>query len=49
LSDVFDREERLIERVRLQPGRSVVGFGSGTVYATREDDLGLLWLERYRV
>lgn len=48
LLDVFDREGRLLERIRLPAGRSVVGFGLGTVYATREDDVGLLWLERYR-
>lgn len=48
LLDVFDGEGRLLERIRLPAGRDVVGFGDGTIYATREDEVGLLWLERYR-
>ncbi len=29
-------------------GRDVAGVGRGTLYVTREDDDGLLWLELYR-
>jgi len=46
--DVFGSDANLLGAVTLPPGRQVVGFGPGTLYATRTDDLGLQWLERYR-
>lgn len=49
LFDVFGADGRRVARYRLQAGRVLVGFGRGTVYATREDDVGLKWVERYRV
>ena len=48
LFDVFDATGTRVRQVRLPEGRDVVGFGRGTLYATREDDDGLLWLELYR-
>jgi hypothetical protein len=48
LFDVFDSLGRRIRQVRLPEGRDVVGFGRGSMYATREDEDGLLWLEIYR-
>jgi hypothetical protein len=46
--DVFDRDGRLQGAVVLPPGRRLVGFGRGTLYAVRTDELGVAWLERYR-
>ena len=46
--DVFGQDAELKGAVTLPAGRRVVGFGRSTVYATRTDDLGLQWLERYR-
>jgi hypothetical protein len=44
--DVIDRDGRLVDRVQLQPGRQVVGFGPhGVVYLAARDDRGA-WLER---
>ena len=48
LFDVFDATGTRVRQVRLPEGRDVVGFGRGTLYVTREDDDGLLWLELYR-
>jgi hypothetical protein len=48
LFDVFDTTGRRTRQVRLPMGRDVVGFGRGRMYATREDEDGLLWLESYR-
>lgn len=48
LVDVFGADARLKARVRLPAGRRIVGFGAGTVYLIRTDDLGLQYLERYR-
>jgi hypothetical protein len=33
--------------VTIPAGCSLMGFGDGTVYLTRRDDLGFQWLERY--
>jgi hypothetical protein len=49
LFDVFGADGRRVARYRLPAGRVLVGFGRGTAYATREDDVGLKWVERYRV
>jgi hypothetical protein len=44
--DVIDGDGRLIDRVQLQPGRQIVGFGPhGVVYLTARDERGA-WLER---
>jgi hypothetical protein len=44
--DVIDGSGRLVDRVQLQPGRVIVGFGPhGVVYMTARDDRGA-WLER---
>ena len=48
LFDVFDATGTRVRQVRLPEGRDVVGFGRGTLYVTREDDDGLLWLELYQ-
>lgn len=46
--DVFGPDANLQRAITLPAGRRIVGFGQGTVYVTRADDLGLQWLERYR-
>jgi hypothetical protein len=44
--DVIDGSGRLVDRLQLQPGRQVVGFGpNGVVYLSARDDRGA-WLER---
>lgn len=44
--DVIDGTGHLIDRVQLQPGRQIVGFGPrGVVFMTAHDDRGA-WLER---
>jgi hypothetical protein len=44
--DVIDGSGRLVDRVQLQPGRQIVGFGPrGVVYMSARDDRGA-WLER---
>ncbi len=45
--DVFDDAGNLKARVMLPAGRAIVGFGRDAIYATRTDELGLQWLERY--
>jgi hypothetical protein len=45
--DVLDATGRLIARVRLAAGESLVGFGRGTVYTVRRDDDDLQYLRRY--
>lgn len=47
--DVFGPEANVQGAITLPAGRQVVGFGRGAVYVTRTDDLGLQWLERYRL
>ncbi len=47
LIDVFDANGRHRGAVALPEGREVVGFGEGSVYLARGDDLGFQWLERY--
>jgi hypothetical protein len=49
--DVVSREGKVIDRVQLQPGRSILGFGKGgVVYAVAREDSGA-WIEmsRWRV
>lgn len=47
LYDVFDARGRRVAQVRLEGDRRVVGFGDGTVYVERGDELEFAWLERY--
>ncbi len=47
--DVFDRSGARTAIVELPVNRRIVGFGSGTLYATVADQDDLLTLERYRV
>lgn len=45
--DVFDAEGRHVGAVTIPARSSLRGFGDGTLYLTRRDDLGFQWLERY--
>ena len=47
LIDVFDGGGNHVAVIQLPAGREVVGFGSGSVFLARGDDLGFMWLERY--
>jgi hypothetical protein len=52
--DVFDNGGIRLGFIELPPQSKVIGFGTGAepgfdVYLTRTDDVGLIWLERYRV
>jgi len=46
--DVFDEAGRLVREVEMLPGRRVVGFGPGVLYAVYGDDFDLEYVERYR-
>lgn len=46
--DVFDASGQRVARVTLPAGRTLVGFGEGTLYAYRTDADDLQWLERYQ-
>ncbi|MFQ5679631.1 MAG: hypothetical protein ACE5HP_09245 [Gemmatimonadota bacterium] len=46
--DLFGPDGRRQGRVRLPPGRRLVGFGEGTLYLMRRDAVDFEWLERYR-
>jgi len=45
--DVFDGAGDRVGSVTIPLRSSLRGFGEGTLYLTRRDDLGFLWLERY--
>ena len=46
--DVVSREGIVVDRVQLQPGRSILGFGrAGIVYMAARDDSGA-WIEKSR-
>lgn len=52
--DVFDREGLRLGSVDLPPGSKVIGFGArpatqDRLYLTRTDEVGLVWLESYRL
>lgn len=47
LVDVFDARGNRVAVIELPDDREVVGFGRGSVYLARGDDLGFMWLERY--
>ena len=45
--DVFDGAGDRVGSVAIPVRSSLRGFGDGTLYLTRRDDLGFQWLERY--
>lgn len=46
--DIFDATGKLIGRATLKPNSSIVGFGNGTIYVSRQDpEDDLRYLERY--
>jgi hypothetical protein len=47
--DVIDETGQVVEQVKLPHRRRLVGFGAGTIYAVRIDDVDLEYLERYRL
>jgi hypothetical protein len=47
--DVFGMNGAIKGRVLLPAGRQIVGFGDGVVYAVRNDEYDLQWLERYEL
>jgi hypothetical protein len=46
--DVFNASGKLVKQVVLPEGRTVLGFGRGTLYTFWMDQDELQWLERYR-
>ncbi len=47
LYDVFNTSGERVKSVRFLPGRALVGFGDGTVYAARTDEFDQQFLEKY--
>jgi hypothetical protein len=47
LFDLFDGRGRRVASFRLPEGREIVGTGPSGIFAVREDEVGLLWLEQY--
>lgn len=47
--DVLDTSGRRIASIRLPEGRRLIGFGDGSVYLSRSDELDFVWLERYHL
>jgi len=47
--DIVDRAGRVVAQMTLPHGRRLVGFGRGTVYLVRKDEVDLEYLERYRL
>ncbi len=45
--DVFDPSGNRVGTVLLDPGKRVIGFGVGSVYVVRYDELDLNYLEKY--
>jgi hypothetical protein len=45
--DVFDGNGERVASVTIPVRSSLRGFGDGSLYLTRWDDLGFQWLERY--
>lgn len=45
--DLLDVEGKRVDAVRLPKGTKLVGLGKGSLYATREDEDGLVYLQRY--
>lgn len=46
--DVFDRDGRKTQEVKLRPSSWVIGFGRGAIYLIRADDDDVQHLERFR-
>ena len=49
LYDVFTADAEHAATVEIAEGRTVVGFGDGVVYATFNDEVDLVYIERYRL
>ena len=47
--EIFDPQGVRVGTVQLPEGRRLIGFGDGTIYVVRIDEVDLRWLERYRV
>ena len=47
LYDVIDRSGKLVRRVMLPPDTKVIGFGTGSVYLARFDDVDLMYVQRH--
>lgn len=47
--EIFDPQGIRVGTVQLPEGRRLIGFGDGTIYVIRIDEVDLKWLERYRV
>ena len=47
--DVFDARGIKTGDITLRAGRRVAGFGDGVVFLVYTDDVGLQWVERYRM
>jgi len=47
--DVLDAKGQLVLRVRMPPKVTLVGFGKGVLYAVRQDEDDLRFLQRYRL
>ncbi|MHC4479861.1 MAG: NHL repeat-containing protein [Planctomycetota bacterium] len=46
--DVFDGSGNLVRQAVLLPGRELIAFGDGVLYALYTDEDDLQWLERYK-
>ena len=49
LYDVFTPDAEHAATVEMAEGRTVIGFGDGVVYATFEDEVDLVYIERFRL
>lgn len=47
--DVLDMQGRRVGTVILPEDRTLEGFGDGSIYLSRTDDLDFVWLERYEL
>lgn len=47
--DLLDADGKLVDAVRLPKGTKFVAMGKGVFYATREDEDGLIYLQRYEL
>jgi hypothetical protein len=47
--EIFDTFGNWAGTVQLPEGRRLIGFGDGTIYVIRIDEVDLKWLERYRI
>ncbi len=49
LYDIFTPDAEHAATVEMAEGRTVIGFGDGVVYATFNDDVDLVYIERFRL